>query len=149
VSNPKWSKSESDAIAEIQEVVRRSTQVHAVGSKSKLGFHSDADNATIVAMDSLQGVVSYDPQEFVVTLLSGTRVAEVIELLANEGQYLPFDPLMADRAATIGGTVASNAAGSGRFRFGGIRDFLIGVRFIDGRGNCIRGGGQVDSTTQN
>ncbi len=77
------------------------------------------------------------------TMLAGTRVSEVISILGKQGQYLPFDPLLADRGATIGGTVASNAAGSGRFRFGGIRDFLLGVRFVDGRGKCIRGGGQV------
>ena len=94
-------------------------------------------------MESLQGIVSYDPQEFVVTMLAGTKVADVVAILAKQNQYLPFDPLLANSLATIGGTVASNAAGPGRFRFGGIRDFLLGVRFIDGRGNCIRGGGQV------
>ena len=76
-------------------------------------------------------------------MLAGTRVSEVVATLGEQGQYLPFDPLLADSGATIGGTVASNASGPGRFRFGGIRDFLLGVRFVDGRGNCIRGGGQV------
>ena len=77
------------------------------------------------------------------TVLSGTKLSDIISILAAQGQYLPFDPLFAIRGATIGGTVAANAAGAGRFRFGGIRDFLLGIRFIDGRGNCIRGGGQV------
>ena len=76
-------------------------------------------------------------------MLSGTSLSDMISILATQGQYLPFDPLLAVRGATIGGTIAANAAGPGRFRFGGIRDFLLGVRFIDGRSNCIRGGGQV------
>ena len=98
---------------------------------------------THISTESLQGIVSYDPQEFVVTMLAGTKVSKVVAVLAKQTQYLPFDPLLANSLATIGGTVASNAAGPGRFRFGGIRDFLLGIRFIDGRGNCIRGGGQV------
>ena len=127
----------------MQEIVRKSTKVHICGTRTKSGFHSLADGATIISTQSLQGIVSYDPQEFVVTMLSGTRISDVVAILAEQGQYLPFDPVLADRGATIGGTVAANASGPGRFRFGGIRDFLLGVRFIDGRGNCIRGGGQV------
>jgi len=133
----------NDPIIEMQEIVRRSHKVHVIGSRTKTGFHQDLDSVAIISTQGLQGVVTYDPQEFVITVLSGTRVSEVIAVLAEQGQYLPFDPLLSNSAATIGGTVASNAAGSGRFRFGGIRDFLLGVRFIDGRGNCIRGGGQV------
>jgi glycolate oxidase FAD binding subunit len=133
----------SDRIAEIQEIVRRSAKVHATGSKTKTGFHRVADEVVEISALALQGIVSYDPQEFVITVLSGTPISEVVSVLAEQGQYLPFDPLLSTSNATIGGTVASNAAGPGRFRFGGIRDFLLGVRFIDGRGNCVRGGGQV------
>ena len=135
--------SNNESIPELQEWVRRSSKVHVCGSRTKSGFHPLADGAVTLSTQALQGVVSYDPQEFVITMLSGTKVSEVVAILAKQGQYLPFDPLFAKGQATIGGTVASNAAGPGRFRFGGIRDFILGVRFIDGRGNCIRGGGQV------
>ncbi len=133
----------NDRIAEVQDIVRKAAKVHALGAGTKTAFHPDVEGVINIPTDGLQGVVSYDPQEFVITVLSGTRVSEVIGVLAERGQYLPFDPLLNQSHATIGGTVASNAAGPCRFRFGGIRDFLIGVRFIDGRGNCIRGGGQV------
>ena len=133
----------SDQIGELQQTIRRSQRVHVVGSQSKTGFHCESNDAVRISTQGLTGVVSYDPQEFVITVMSGTLVTEVIAVLAEQGQYLPFDPLLSSRLATIGGTVCANSAGSGRFRFGGIRDFLIGVRFIDGRGNCIRGGGQV------
>jgi len=140
--------SNNESIPELQELVRRSTKVHVCGSRTKSGFHPLADGpvnlSTVnLSTESLQGIVSYDPQEFVITMLSGTKVSDVVTILAKQGQYLPFDPLFASSQATIGGTVACNAAGPGRFRFGGIRDFILGVRFIDGRGNCIRGGGQV------
>ena len=132
-----------NSIPELQEVIRRSSKVHVHGAKTKQALHQGDAEATPISTQVLTGVVTYDPQEFVITLMSGTPVQEVVALLAEQGQYLPFDPLFAKRGATIGGTIASNTSGPGRFRFGGIRDFVLGVRFIDGNGNCIRGGGQV------
>ena len=108
----------------LQEIVRSSNRVHVCGSQTKSGFHPQTDEATILSTQLLQGVISYDPQEFVITGLAGTIVSEVVGILASERQYLPFDPLLTKSRATVGGTVASNAAGPGRFRFGGIRDFL-------------------------
>ncbi|MEQ1825966.1 MAG: FAD-binding protein [Pirellula sp.] len=130
-------------VVALQESIRGASRVHIVGSQSKGGFHSGHDSVCMIDSQALIGVVAYDPQEFVVTVLAGTPVSDLVRLVHGEGQYLPFDPLLSDRGATIGGTVASNAAGPGRFRFGGIRDFLIGIRFIDGYGKLIRGGGQV------
>ena len=63
--------------------------------------------------------------------------------MAAHGQYLPFDPPFAADGATIGGTVASGVSGPGRYRYGGVRDFLIGVRVVDGEGRVIRSGGKV------
>ena len=59
---------------------------------------------------------------------------EIAATLAERGQYLPFDPMLVDAGATLGGTVASGLSGPGRFRFGGVRDFILGVRFVDGAG---------------
>ncbi len=64
-------------------------------------------------------------------------------MLAEHGQYLPFDPLLAEADATLGGTVAAGLSGPGRYRYGGVRDFVLGVRFVDGMGNVVRGGGKV------
>ena len=63
--------------------------------------------------------------------------------LSQRGQYLPFDPIMSKAGATLGGTLASGLSGPGRFRFGGVRDFCIGVHWMDGQGRLVRGGGKV------
>ncbi len=94
-------------------------------------------------MSGLRGVVEYEPNEFVFTALAGTPVAEVVAMLAEHGQYLPFDPPFAAAGATLGGAVASGLSGPGRYRYGGVRDFVIGVRFVDGLGQLVRGGGKV------
>ena len=64
-------------------------------------------------------------------------------MLRAKGQYLPFDPPLAAAGATLGGTVAANLSGPGRFRFGGVRDFILGLTWVDGQGHLIQGGGKV------
>lgn len=94
-------------------------------------------------MRRLSGITEYQASEYTITAKAGTTLKEINATLADKGQYLPFDPLWVESGATLGGTVAANAAGPGRLRFGGVRDFVIGVRLIDGRGRVVRGGGKV------
>ncbi len=75
--------------------------------------------------------------------MAGTPLKAVRDALAEHGQYLPFDPPLVEQGATLGGTVAAGLSGAGRMRYGGVRDFLIGVRFVDGQGRLVRGGGKV------
>ncbi|HEY8488985.1 MAG TPA: FAD-linked oxidase C-terminal domain-containing protein [Thermaerobacter sp.] len=97
----------------------------------------------VVDTTGLAGIVDYDPAEFTVTVRAGTRVAELEAVLARHGQYLPFDPLLVDAGATLGGTVAMGVSGPCRLRYGGVRDFVLGVTLVDGRGRVVRGGGRV------
>jgi glycolate oxidase FAD binding subunit len=64
-------------------------------------------------------------------------------MLTEHGQFLPFDPPLVEAGATLGGTVAAGLSGSGRYRYGGVRDFLLGVKYIDGNGQLVRAGGKV------
>jgi glycolate oxidase FAD binding subunit len=68
----------------------------------------------------------YEPDEFTFTARAGTPVREVAAVLEARGQHLPFDPLLGEAGATLGGTVASGLSGPGRFRFG-VRDFILGA----------------------
>src|SRR4029079_10168517 len=83
------------------------------------------------------------PSEFTFTALAGTPIKEIVHALGERGQYLPFDPMLVDSGATLGGTIASGLSGPGRFRFGGVRDFILGVQFVDGMGRLLRMGGKV------
>ena len=98
----------------------------------------------ILDLSALAGVTEHSPEECTFTALAGTSaVADIERLLASHGQYLPFDPPLAAAGATLGGIVAAGASGSCRYRYGGIRDFLIGARIVDGRGQLITAGGKV------
>lgn len=96
-----------------------------------------------IDLRGLDGVVEYEPSEFTITARAGTPLSTLIRLLAENEQHLPFDPLLAGAGATLGGTVAANAAGPGRIRHGGVRDFILGVRWVDGEGRVRRAGGRV------
>jgi len=124
--------------ASLQSAVRGASRVRVRGAGSK-----SAPDETALDLSGLRGIIDYQPNEFIVQAWAGTPVRDVADLLAASGQYLPFDPLLIDSGATLGGTVAANAAGPERFRYGGVRDFLIGCHFIDGRGELLTGGGKV------
>ncbi len=128
----------TEIIEQIQEAVRQgSVRVRGGGSKSALSHGANLE------LSGASGVREYDPQEYTFTALAGTPLADVNALLAAEGQYLPFDPPFADAGATLGGTVAAGLSGPGRFRYGGVRDFVLGVTFVNGLGEVVRGGGRV------
>ncbi|MCY4144916.1 MAG: FAD-binding protein [Chloroflexi bacterium] len=125
---------------QIREFVGAHDRLHVRGLGSKPALHQV--DAPILDMSALGGIVDYQPQEFTLTVRAGTPLREVIDALAEQGQYLPFDPLLPD-SASIGGTVASNLSGSRRHRFGGARDFVLGAAVVDGAGQAYTVGGKV------
>lgn len=128
-------------LPELRDAVVSAPRVIAVGAETKPRL--SAVDAVKISTRQLSGITEYDPSEFTFTALAGTPVKEIIAALAEKGQYLPFDPMLVDTGSTIGGVVASGLSGSGRFRYGGVRDFILGVRFVDGLGRLLRLGGKV------
>lgn len=131
------------SVTELVDAVRSAPRALAVGAGTKARLAAVGAEFTRISMTRLRGIVDYEPSEFTFTALAGTPLKEIIATLAQAGQYLPFDPLFADAGATLGGTVAAGVSGPGRFRFGGLRDFILGVRFVDGTGRLLRLGGRV------
>lgn len=113
------------------------------GGGSKPALSSPAAGETSLDMSGLAGIVEYTPEECTFTALAGTPIRDIERALAPHGQHLPFDPPLSSAGATIGGAVAAGTSGSCRYRFGGIRDFVIGARLVDGRGQLVTTGGKV------
>lgn len=122
-------------------------RVIPVGAGTKSGLmglgEGSASQVKTLDITAYQGIVSYEPSEFLITARAGTRIAELQDALSEHGQFLPFDPLFVDEGATLGGTVASGISGPDRLLYGGIRDFIMEVALIDGLGKVVRGGGKV------
>lgn len=132
------------SIEQVRQLVREHERVLPRGGGTKAALFAGGDGrAAIVEMAGLSGMVEYDPGEFTFTALAGTPLRQITATLAEHGQYLPFDPPLIEAGATLGGTVAAGLSGPGRLRYGGLRDFLIGVRFVDGHGTLVHGGGKV------
>ncbi|EEE38693.1 glycolate oxidase, GlcE subunit [Rhodobacteraceae bacterium KLH11] len=103
----------------------------------------------VLSVAGLQGITLYEPGALTVVARSGTPLAEIEATLEAEGQQLAFEPmdhrglLGTMGEPTIGGVVAANISGPRRIQTGACRDFLLGVRYIDGRGQVIKNGGRV------
>lgn len=103
----------------------------------------------ILHTTAINGISLYDPGALTIVAAAGTPLAEVEAALAAENQRLPFEPmdhrglLSLDGVPTVGGMVAANVSGPRRMQAGACRDSLIGVRFVDGRGEVLKNGGRV------
>ncbi|HCN29210.1 MAG TPA: 2-hydroxy-acid oxidase [Verrucomicrobiales bacterium] len=128
-------------LTELRDAVLSAPRVIAVGAQTKPRL--SAVEAVKISTRQLSGITEYEPSEFTFTALAGTPVREIIAALDAKGQYLPFDPMLVEAGSTIGGVVASGLSGPGRFRYGGVRDFILGVRFVDGLGRLLKLGGKV------
>jgi len=126
---------------ELADAVRSTPRLLAVGAGTKPRL--SCVDVVRLSIASLRGISEYDPSEFTFTAAAGTPLRDIVAALAGRGQYLPFDPMLVDAGATLGGTVAAGLSGPGRFRFGGLRDFILGARFVDGMGRLMRMGGKV------
>jgi glycolate oxidase FAD binding subunit len=94
-------------------------------------------------MTGLAGITSYEPTELVVTARAGTRLSELESALEQQGQCLPFEPPRFAAGGTLGGMVASGLSGPARASIGSVRDHVLGVTLLNGRGEVLTFGGQV------
>jgi len=132
----------NDAAA-VQEAVREGGPlVPVAGGTHTATLPAAGDPTRALDVSGLAGIVDYDPAELTFTARPGTRLEDIDAMLASHGQHLPFDPPLLGSEATIGGAVAAGVTGPNGFA-AGIRDFVIGVRFVDGSGRLVAGGGKV------
>ncbi len=126
----------------IREAAQSGVPLRLRGGGSK-DFYGRALIGELLDTTGYRGVVDYEPTELVVTARCGTPLAELEAVLAREGQTLPFEPPAFGGAATVGGVLASGLAGPRRQAVGAVRDFVLGVQLIDGRGELLQFGGRV------
>lgn len=132
-----------DALAErIRVAAANGEQLQIHGGRSK-EFLAEQLSGEPFDVSVYRGVVEYEPTELVVTARAGTPLAELEALLAQQNQMLGFEPPHYGASATVGGCVASGLSGPRRPHAGAVRDFVLGVRMLDGMGNDMRFGGKV------
>ncbi|KAA5545578.1 FAD-binding protein [Roseiconus nitratireducens] len=131
------------SVEDFRQALREHESVLTIGNRTKWPLSQASPATCFVSTRDLSGIVQYEPSEFTFTARAGTTVAEISDALAAKDQYLPFDPPLSRAGATLGGTLAAGLSGPGRHRYGGVRDFVLGVEFLTGDGQLIHGGGKV------
>jgi len=136
----------SDLSSELAEQVRQAYTdknplvIRGGGSKA---FYGNDVKGSILDVSSHRGIIEYQPSELVITARSGTPLKDIEAELAANGQMLAFEPPVHTADATFGGAIACGLSGPRRASSGAARDFVLGTRIINGKGEQLRFGGQV------
>jgi len=134
------------SLAALQERIRaaaeRATPLELRGGGTKR-FFGNAPRGELLDTRSYCGIIDYEPSELVLTARCGTPLAEIEQALAEHQQCLAFEPPHFGAAATFGGCIAAGLAGPRRVAAGALRDFVLGVKLIDGRARALDFGGRV------
>jgi len=129
-------------IERIRTAAERATPLRIRGGGSK-DFYGERLEGELLETAPLAGITSYEPTELVVTALAGTPLAALEAALAERGQCLPFEPPHFGGGATVGGMVAAGLSGPARANAGSVRDYVLGLTLVNGRGELVTFGGQV------
>jgi glycolate oxidase FAD binding subunit len=132
-----------DLVAAVVEAraLKRPLYINGGGSKRQLLGRNCS--APTLELSSHRGIVDYQPGELVITARGGTTVAELQTTLETQGQILSFEPPLYGGIATLGGTLACNVSGPARPWGGSVRDMVLGVQLINGKGELLNFGGKV------
>lgn len=148
--NPLAPRDAKDVLAAVQDAAdaKRPLEILGHGTKRRVG-RTVAARQTL-DLSHLSGVILYDPEEIVLSVHSGTPLADIDALLAAQNQELAFEPMDygplfgAPRdGGTIGGALAANVSGPRRIKAGAARDHVLGVSAVSGRGEMFKSGGRV------
>lgn len=138
-----------DAILEqlTESVVKANENKQALcirgGSSKDFYGNPQALNYSKLETGPYRGTVDYDPTELVLSARAGTPLIELENLLSEHNQMMAFEPPCFDGAATLGGSIASGLSGPRRAYNGAARDFVLGVKLLDGQGRILNFGGRV------
>ena len=127
---------------QILHAAKNKTPLSIEGGATK-SWYGNANTYTKLDTRTYSGILEYQPEELVITACAGTLLKEIEAALKEKNQVLAFEPPHFGEHATFGGAIAAGLAGPGRISVGNFRDFVLGIRILDGKGQDLSFGGQV------
>lgn len=133
-----------DALVDVvRDCCAAQTPIYPIGGATALDYGRSPQRPGVgLSLVGLNRIVDYPASDMTITVEPGITMGQLRETLAGEGQELPIDVPQSDKA-TIGGVVATALAGPRCYGLGTIRDYVIGISAVDGRGTPFKGGGRV------
>jgi len=128
---------------QILTAAKNKTSLSIEGGGTKSWYGNNPNTFSKLDTRSYSGILEYQPEELVITACAGTPLKEIEAVLAEKNQILAFEPPHFGETATFGGAIASGLAGPGRISVGNLRDFVLGARILDGKGQDLSFGGKV------
>ncbi len=133
----------------VSQALDQDRPLEVLGNGSKRTLGRPINGAQLLVLSRLEGIIDYEPEELVMSALTGTGLDEITAALRGHGQHLAFEPpdlaalLGTPRTATIGGVFACNLSGPRRIKAGAARDHLLGASAVSGRAEAFKCGGRV------
>lgn len=135
--------SQSELAGLVRSAYGSGTAMYPLGGGNSLQYGLAATQSGWgISLEQLHAVIDYPARDMTITVEAGIRMADLAHRLAAENQYLPIDVAQAD-TTTLGGVIATNFSGPRRYGQGTVRDYVIGISAVDGRGTPFQGGGRV------
>jgi glycolate oxidase FAD binding subunit len=127
---------------QILNAAKHKTPLSIEGGGTK-SWYGNSNSYTKLDTRTYSGILEYQPEELVITACAGTPLKEIEAALKEKNQVLAVEPPHFGENATFGGAIAAGLAGPGRITVGNFRDYVLGARIIDGKGQDLSFGGKV------
>jgi FAD/FMN-containing dehydrogenase len=130
-----------DSVEQVQAIVRhaRSTNLALVPSGGRTGLSGGAVAAAgelVVSMDRMNQIGEFDPLERSVTVQAGVITEKLHDFASEQGLYFPVN-FASSGSSQLGGNLATNAGGIRVLRYGLMRDWVVGLKVVTGRGDIL------------
>lgn len=143
-------KNNADVLEAVKWAAGEKIPLEIIGQGTKRALGKPMQVAHVLDMSGLSGVTLFEPEELVLSAKAGTPIKQIHDLLDKHNQELQFEPcdlgpLLGNAAGegTLGGMVCTNICGPRRLKSGSVRDHILGVKAVSGRGEEFKSGGRV------
>ena len=134
----------------VKDLYKKNLPTEIIGSNSKNFIGNKLQCAKVLDLSKISGIVEYLPEELYIKVKACTPIVEIEEILKKNNQQLAFEPIdfgyinsSKSNKGTAAGYLSCNFSGSRRFKYGSVRDHILGFRGVNGRGDIIKSGGTV------
>ena len=135
--------SQDDVQQAIGNAFDEETPIYPIGGGTSLDFGLPAkQNGAGLSLSGVNNIIDFPARDLTITVEAGITMQALADTLAKENLCLPIDVPKASEA-TLGGVIATNWNGPRRYGQGTVRDYVIGISAVDGRGKPFKGGGRV------